>query len=367
MNIQKSEALYLRAKIEYYEGTPIMDDPEFDALEKMLKESGSKVHEQVGSKRKDFDFAHPTRMLSLAKIQTEKGDYKLDEFAQWLAKKALQLKTPVEMVLLSASPKFDGSAINIIYRDGTLDLILTRGDGKFGKNITKRLKNKIPNNIEVSGVAEIRCEVVIDTDVFEKKYSTEFANARNFVAGVLGKDDFDKEKINDLTLMPLHFIHDGVHSTDLELYLKGYSDYSHNIWDRNFSYESYINLVKEFEEVRKTLNFQLDGVVFSFAVDLREELGQNDHHPYWAIAIKYISEETVTEVVGIEWNIGKRGQFTPVVLLKPVQLAGTIVKRASGYNAGYVLNNRIHPGAIVSLRKSGDIIPEILNVIYSPE
>ncbi len=86
-DIQKLEAEYLRAKIEYYEGNSIMSDLEFDALEQHLINLGSKVHEQVGAKRKDFDFPHPTKMLSLAKLQTEEGNYMKDEFWTWFSKR----------------------------------------------------------------------------------------------------------------------------------------------------------------------------------------------------------------------------------------------------------------------------------------
>ena len=197
MNIKRLEAEYLRAKIEYYEGNEIMSDAAFDALEKILKDAGSKVTEQIGSKRKDFDFPHPTKMLSLAKIQMEKDKYMYDKFYTWFSKKASIVG---KMAFLQASPKFDGSAINIIYRDGALENILTRGDGKAGKNLTKRLAPKVPAKIDVEGTVEIRCEVVVDTNIFEKKYSVEFKNARNFVAGVLGKDDYSQEKVFSIHL-----------------------------------------------------------------------------------------------------------------------------------------------------------------------
>jgi len=368
-DIKRLENQYLKAKIAYYEGEPIMEDHEFDGLEKILKEAGSKVHEQVGSKRKDFDFSHPTKMLSLSKIQTEKGDHKKEEFLSWFSKRASIVgKTG----MLEASPKFDGSAINIIYRDGRLENILTRGDGLAGKNLTKRLAPKVPNKVDAKGIVQIRCEVVVDTNLFEKKYASEFKNARNFVAGVLGKDDYDTEKINDLTLIPLHFITNGKHQTqdDFVLYSRiadregktEYPDFCRK-WNTQFVFEQYEDIIKEFEEKRKTLNFQLDGVVISFPVQVRKDLGENDHDPEWALAIKFVPEGAVTKVVGVEWNIGKRGQFTPVVLLDPVELVGTTVKRASGYNAGFLKDNGLGKGAIVAVEKAGDIIPEIVKVI----
>jgi len=364
-DITKLESQYLKAKIEYYEGHPIMTDSEFDSLEQILIKAGSKVHEQVGSKRKDFDFEHPTKMLSLSKIQTEKDNYMFNEFYSWYEKRASKIPN---IGILYASPKFDGSAINIIYRDGKLENILTRGDGIAGKNLTKRLKPYVPNTVDAKGIVQVRCEVVIDTNIFEKKYAAEFANARNFVAGVLGKDDYDKDKVADLTLIPLHFITNGKQQTlaDFILYARisetEYPDFCKN-WNTSFEVKNYVDTIKEFEKARKTLNFQLDGVVLSFNAEVRKDLGENDHDPEWALAIKFVPEGAVTTVKGIEWNIGKRGQFTPVVLLEPVQLAGTTVKRASGYNAGFLLDNGIGPGAVVAVEKAGDIIPELVNII----
>jgi len=343
-DIKKLEAQYLSAKISYYEGNPTMTDAEFDALEQILIKEGSKVHEQVGSKRKDFDFPHPTRMLSLAKIQTEKDNNKYDEFYKWFSKRASIVG---KMGMLYASPKFDGSAINIIYRNGNLESILTRGDGFYGKTITNRLKSHVPPVISEKGIVQIRCEVVIDVNVFKKKYADEFANARNFVAGILGKDEEDKEKLNDLTIIPLHYIVDGEHQT---LDSRIFSEYP-NVktgWSTAFVYEDYGKVLKLIEKERESLNFQLDGMVISFPEQVRSELGENDHDPHWSVAIKFPAEEVVSEVVDIEWNISKRGELTPVVIMKPVQLMGSLVKRASAYNAGYIIKNKIKPGAIIS-------------------
>ena len=115
--------------------------------------------------------------------------------------------------------------------------------------------------------------------------------------------------------------------------------------------------------LRQKFHVQLDGVVISLPVEHRSFLGQNSHDPEWAIAIKFIPEEATTPVNDLELFIGKTGAFTPVIQLEPVQLAGTTVRRASGYNFGYIVNNRIGKGAVVSIAKAGDIIPEVQSVI----
>lgn len=377
MNIQYLEIQYLKAKVAYYEGNPVMTDAAFDVLEAELKTAGSKVVEQVGAKRKDFDFPHPHRMLSLAKIQTESKNgitnYQEDLFNKWFEKvDAIVFKaTGKHIESLFSSPKFDGNAINVIYVNGNLQSVLTRGDGKAGKDITDRFKKYLPatlSNEHATGVLEIRCECVVDQKLFDKKYLGKkedglYANARNFVAGVLGKDDYSLEKVADLTLIPVAYLVDGK-QTRLRSIPENIFGETHQ---KQFVARDYVSLIQAMEELRKTFAIPLDGVVIATPAQFRDALGENEHSPNWAVAIKFIPEESVSVVIGIEWNLSKTGEMCPVVLLKPVQLAGTTVKRASGYNAGYIVKNRIQPGTIVSLCKRGDIIPAIQEVIISLE
>jgi NAD-dependent DNA ligase len=375
-NLSLLELKYLKAKIAYYEGNSILTDAEFDVLEKILKEKGSKVIEQVGSKRKDFDFTHPTKMLSLAKIQTEATpegtNYVENLFQQWYQKRRSKIGVGVELL---ASPKFDGNAINIIYKGYNLINVLTRGDGFTGKDITKRFLNAIDNPIKVIGldlketdILEIRCEVVIETQIFNDKYALEFANPRNYVAGVIGKDDEDEVKISELSIIPLHFILNGEHVEQSHFKMVRNCGMNYNT---KFLSENYVQTIKSFENLRENFRFQLDGVVISYPPLYRKGLGENDHDPEWALAIKFVPKETITEVEGIEWNISKRGELIPTVLLKPVLLDGSTVRRCSGYNANYLKENKVSEGAVISISKAGDIIPEIQKVIvgspFSPE
>ena len=363
--LEQLEETYLKAKIAYYDGTPILTDSEFDALEKILKEEGSKAPDQVGSKRKDFDFSHPTKMLSLLKIQTEATEngtnYMEEEFMKWYKKRESIIGGSTELL---SSMKFDGNAINIIYRGRNLSNILTRGDGFTGKDITKRFKGIIPSTLDLlvndSDVIEIRCEVVIKMAIFNSKYASEFANPRNYVAGVIGKDDEDTQKVSELTIIPLNFLLNGNHVNQFDF--REMPFYSKD-WNQWFKWSNYVDTIKYYEGIRKDFDYQLDGIVISFPVEWREILGVNEHHPEWAVAIKYVPTEVVTEVEDVEWNISKRGELIPTMLLKPVFFDGSTVGRASGYNANYLIKNSIGPGAVVSLIKSGDIIPSLLGVI----
>lgn len=372
-NINLLEEKYLKAKIAYYEGIPFLTDVEFDALEALLKGEGSKVIEQVGSKRKDFDFTHPTKMLSLSKLQTEATpegtNYVEDLFQKWYQKRESMIGVKSQLL---ASQKFDGNAINIIYRGDKLANVLTRGDGFTGKDVTKRFASKVPETIALLGldelskedIIEIRCEVVIKTKIFQEKYAKDFANPRNYVAGVIGKDEEDLQKISELDIIPLIYLINGKHAPQ--------TIFSKNIafcrdYNTIFLPEVYEEVIKGYENFRKDYEYQLDGVVLSFPIQFREILGENDHDPEWSIAIKFVPVQVVTAVEGIEWNLSKRGEIVPTLLLKPVLLDGSTVRRASGYNAGYLIEKRIGPGALVSIAKAGDIIPEIQKVIVETE
>jgi len=382
-NINIVEEKYLKAKIAYYEGNPFLTDTEFDALEKYLKENKSKVIEQVGSKRKDFDFSHPSKMLSLFKIQTENTqsgsiNYMEDEFSKWYQKRKEIIKIKSELL---GSPKFDGNAINIIYRcskDLNLKLtnVLTRGDGFSGKDVTKRFSKYIPellifNELKISenDVIEIRCEVVIKTKIFNEKYfgtreEGKFVNPRNYVGGVIGKDEENEEKISELSIIPLHFLLNGKHINQNHFNKNKLYSINQNI---SFNTKDYIQTIKNYEKLRETFDYQLDGVVISFPVEYREQLGENSHDPEWGLAIKFIPKQAITTVEGIEWNVSKRGELIPTILLKPVLLDGSTVKRASGYNAGYIIDKKVGIGAVISLIKAGDIIPEVQEIIIESD
>jgi NAD-dependent DNA ligase len=360
------ESLYLRSKIKYYEGTPLMDDPTFDMLEEYLKFKNSLVIKQVGAKRKDFDFQHPSPMLSLAKIQMETidgvVDYKEQDYIKWLLPLCVKIQKPLEDLQLLYSPKFDGNAINAIYINSKLHSVVTRGDGKVGKDVTERLRGKLPEQLSKSttGMLEIRCEVVFRKDKFElvnkkrvENGEVPMANPRNYVAGLLGSDDYN-ENAKDLDVRAINFILNGEHLSPFT-----FAEFKAKEYITPGTARYYKKYIESVEEMRDAYPYQLDGVVIALPVEYRKTLGENDHDPEWSLAIKLISEEASTEIIGIEWNVSKTGELSPVVLLEPVQLAGTIVKRVSGYNAGYIIENKLGNGAIITIIKAGEIIPEI--------
>jgi DNA ligase (NAD+) len=166
--------------------------------------------------------------------------------------------------------------------------------------------------------------------------------------------------MSELDIIPLHYLINGRYAPQ-SIFGKNVAfskDYNTSLFAEN-----YMDVIKAHENLRKTYKFQLDGVVISFGVEFREILGQNDHDPEWALAVKFVPAEVITSIEGIEWNLSKRGEIIPTLLLKPVLLDGSTVKRASGYNAKYILENNVKSGTLVSICKRGDIIPAIQKVI----
>lgn len=364
MNLKQSEELYLKAKETYYQGNPIMSDAEFDRLENELKLLGSKVVGVVGLVNdRNAKYPHKTPMLSLSKYQTDKitGLPPTAEATNWMKSRIVGNQEH-----FGFSPKFDGNAANAIYKNGKIDKILSRGNGTHGRDITSKLIGQIPATIPISdGTVEIRAEVVIPRDIFAKKYS-EFKNERNFVAGVLNKDGNDFDVLNDIVFMA-HEIKHTEGKTSEYIDVKYLSDWGFNkkypLIQFYYHYTEFENAFYKMKEYRETKSpFLLDGIVIKVAEKYRNVFGENSHDPNWGVAIKFAPKDVVTTVNDIKWKFGKTGSFTPVAILEPVNLDGSTVGRASIYNYGYVIRNEVYPGAIVTIAKSGDIIPQIIKV-----
>ncbi len=365
-NYTPDEQLYLKAKEAYYKGEPIMSDEDFDILEDTLRNEDSFVVEIVGTSKKGpkLDVPHPTPMLSLDKVKFKKNYVPYQEAVHKLYSKGKGK--------IIYEPKLDGNAITITYENGNLISIASRGTGVLGQNYTDKLKSKVPAKIK-DFTGEVRGECVIDTTLFDQKYLTSedptaktYKNARNFVAGILSSD-IDKtvlEKLKDID-----FVAFDVKGLELEepskwLASKGFEVLDFTVFTIEINEETFVRIYKEFAEYRETCKYQLDGIVAKF-VDpkLREELGETGHHPNWALAIKFVSQQVSTGINGIELGMTKRGELAPVALLDPVELMGSTVRRASLYNASWMIANRCYPGAEVSIIKSGDIIPVITGIV----
>lgn len=362
------EELYLKAKKSYYTGESIMSDDEFDKLEEYLKNENSPVLEIVGFDDEDRNakFNHPSKMLSLAKYQaTLDGVPPTSQALNWMNK--------LNKEDYEGTPKFDGNAVNYIYKNGKLQAILSRGNGTAGRDYTSKLQHTAPSTIDTPSdveIVEIRGEIVIKTSIFDEKYS-QFKNERNFVAGILNRDEDISDIVADFNFMAVeiraHKFNNSMEYLEIGKYLTS--------WGFNNQYELFVLNIKanetSFIEVYNamlnyrltTSPFRLDGFVIKTAEKHRLELGENSHDPNWAVAIKFPPQAAITTIKKIKWNFGKTGEFTPIAVMEPTLLDGTTVTKATMFNYGYVKEKGCFPGAQVSIAKSGDIIPQIQKVI----
>jgi len=369
-NLTPDEELYLKAKQAYYiKGEPIMTDPEFDALEEKLRAEDSFVLDIVGAgtKKKKDVYTHKTKMGSLAKVQFKPNFTPWDELVDKFLSKVPKTAT------LNWEPKLDGNAINIMYENEMLVKVLSRGDGVEGQDYTKKLQKHFPARIKgFSG--EIRGEAVVDQYLFDSKYKKDpnateadpikkYSNARNWVAGILAADYSDKIPYEEIDIVCFEIVG---HTGDTKAQLNKWNFKTHDFMQSTpatINQDDLETLYKKFVKYRENCKYQLDGIVIKTSEDVRSYIGRTDHHPLWAIAVKFVTQEVKTTIIRIEWGMSKRGELCPVAILQPVDLLGSIVTRASVYNASWMLAKKAYPGAEVTLIKSGDIIPKIVDVV----
>jgi len=347
------EQHYMAAKEAYYNGNPLLSDDEFDRLEADLLSLGSDVPYIVGSDDRKAKYSHPSPMLSLAKYQaTAAGLPPTESATSWMKK--------FGATSFEVTPKYDGNAANCIYIDGKLSQALTRGNGAKGRDILDKIKHNLPPTLDIPGTVEIRGEVVISVSTFNEKYAT-FKNPRNYVAGVLNRDENPAETIADLVFVPVEVrVHnDGEVSFESPSRLKGFKHYPFLSYIKPMEFNNCFTTMTEF---RKQSEYQLDGFVIKAPEGLRPQWGENSHDPNWAIAIKFPPKEAITTIKSISWQFGKTGAVTPVAVMEPVDLDGSTVSRATLFNYEYLKKMEAYPGARVSIAKSGDIIPQILRV-----
>lgn len=362
--------LYNKAKEAYYNGTPIMEDFEFDKLETEL---GLENKSYIGSKHNpSYTVQHPFIMGSLSKIQIKKDKNSENiNFGLYLD----SLKKYVGNNKLIITPKYDGCSFEVqTSKSGKIKSISTRGDGEFGKDIKKHILDKVEKALcKVENKESCyRGEVLIDKNIFAQKYS-EFVNPRSFVSGVLNrkfegisteeKEDL-KNKCNDLSIV----IYDVRTKQNKEWKdVEWTSLVSDNIPDFYFENVN-IETAKDFEDIynkfskyRETCKFALDGIVIKPVVSNRIN-NLTLHRPTDCVAIKFIPILEETEVINIEWNLGKSGEYTPVVITNPVIMDGKSVTRANANNIGYLISNKISIGTKLVFSLAGDIIPFIYKV-----
>ena len=361
--------LYNKAKEAYYNGTPIMTDYEFDELERKL---GLENKSYIGAKHNPtYTVKHPYIMGSLSKVQIKRADDGTINWLPYFNEVFKYVCRNSEDPCLIVTPKFDGCSFETIVKEHSIVKISSRGDGDYGKDITQHLIRKFNSTHTSLGFSQytLRGEVLIDKTVFTEKYA-EYVNPRSFVSGLLNRDyDANDEEfqsmLDDLSIV--------IYDTRYVSQDGGWVDAD---WDNfigmdnlptfykhveHFTLQTFIDLYEEFAEYREKCQFALDGIVFKPTTEYRV-LNLVDVRPKDCVAVKFIPMLEETEVVDIEWNVGKTGELCPVIIVNPVVMDGKKITRASAHNYGYLIDNKVSVGTKVILSLAGDIIPFIYKI-----
>lgn len=369
----------------YVLNAPVISDFEYDllmqelqTLEKLYPELASAqsptrhVGSDISAGGEFAQVAHRYPMLSLGNTYSRE---EMHAFGERIARSAGRPFT------YSCELKFDGTAICLTYRDGRLLRALTRGDGTKGDDVTRNVVNipSIPTLLHGTGIPEefeIRGEIYMPFKAFERlnaekeeRAEAPFANPRNAAAGSLKLQDPAQMKSRGLDCVLYHFICDdnpfSRHTECIEaakswgLPVSGYSRTADSIEDA-------MAYIEEWDTRRKSLPFATDGIVIKVnELELQKQLGFTAKSPRWATAYKFKPEQALTPLLSIDYQIGRTGAVTPVANLEPVQLSGTVVKRASLHNKDQMDLLDIHIGDWVYVEKGGEIIPKITGVEVS--
>jgi DNA ligase (NAD+) len=364
-------------KYYYEKSDPKISDQKFDDLKKkildlekkysFLKHKNSPINSVGFRPSKNFKkVRHKISMLSLGNVFNKED---LKNFEKKIFN-FLSLKNNSE-IEYSAEPKIDGISASLIYKNGKFIQGLSRGDGKEGEDITENLKTikdipKIITKKNFPDEIDIRGEVFIQNDDF-KKINDKFANPRNAASGSL------RQKNSDITKdIPLKFI----------AYTYGYSknmkiitqeDFLNNLKFWGFQTNHFNKIIKgidnlilnhqKLEEKRKDINFDIDGIVYKVNdFELQKRLGFSSNAPRWAIAHKFSSNKSVSEILNIEIQLGRTGALTPVAKIKPVNIGGVTVSNATLHNEDEIVRKDIRVSDTVIIERAGDVIPHVISV-----
>ena len=378
----------------YVENSPILSDYEFDMLLKELEALERQYPEfitpdsptqKVGSDRKrEFEqYPHRYPMLSLG------NTYDITE-VEAFADRAV--KGIGNSFTFSCELKFDGTAICLTYRNGRLFRALTRGDGSVGDDVTANVRNirNIPQELTApAGFApsqqkpapwpeefEIRGEIYMPWAAFdrlnqerEKDEEQPFANPRNAASGSLKLIDSSMVANRGLECTLYHMLGEALPYQTHDEALKAAESWGLPVSDKRKicrTIDEIEDFITYWDTERKNLPFATDGIVIKVnELPYQEELGYTAKFPRWAVAYKFKAEQALTRLISIDYQVGRTGAVTPVANLEPVQLSGTVVKRASLHNEEQMRIHDIHIGDYVYVEKGGEIIPKITGVELS--
>ena len=377
-NYFKKIKMFKKYNEAYYDkSNPLVSDSVFDILkreildlEKKYEFLKSKDSPSINTGYKPSKYfkkvKHKTPMLSLSnafdKIDLLNFEKKILNFL------SLENNNIIEY---SAEPKIDGISASLYYKNGKFIQGLSRGDGVEGEDITVNLNtiSDIPKNLKGSNIPneiDIRGEVFIKNSDF-KNLSDKFANPRNAASGSLRQKNPEKTKE-----IPLKFIaYTFGFAKDFNVlkqshFLEILKNWGFKVNKFNKLIKGIDNLIKnhsELEAKRKEIDFDIDGIVYKINnFDIQKRLGFVANAPRWAIAHKFSSDKSISEILNIEIQVGRTGALTPVAKIKPINIGGVLVSNATLHNEDEIQRKDIRIGDVVTVERAGDVIPRVISV-----
>lgn len=355
---------------------------ELDQLEKKFPEyitSDSPTQRVSGKALDRFEkVPHKTRMVSL------NDAFSYPEIEDWEKRNSKLL--PGDTVLeYYTEIKMDGLAISLIYKNGKLEKGLTRGDGRVGENVTSnirtidaiplvlkidKLKRDIPDEVEIRGEVYMETRVFQELNKIQKKNNQpEFANPRNAAAGSIRQLDSKIAAERKLNFMAYDLVTDMGQKTHEESHnlLEELGFSAKLLHEKSMKCKSLNEVYRQFDWIgkkRESLPFWIDGIVVTVnEINIYNKLGIVGKAPRGSVAFKFPAEQATTVVEGIHVQVGRTGALTPVAHLKPVQVAGSTVSRATLHNEDEIKRLNVKIGDTVIIQKAGDIIPDIVEVL----
>ena len=359
----------------YVLGEPVISDMQWDAMyDELTKETGtvlpdSPTHRVGGEPLKGFEqHRHITRLWSMDKVQT------IDALQDWI-RRTEKLAGRGDLPYF-VEYKFDGLTLNLTYREGQLVQAATRGNGEVGEAILPQAKTvrAVPLTIPYQGLLEVQGECIMRLSVLEQYNKTAkepLKNARNAAAGALRNLDpaVTAARRLDAFFYQVGTIENPPYHTQpgmLEFLRKNGFPVSPYLGEPKNA-EELVACIRHIEEIRNTLDFLIDGVVIKVGdFALRERMGFTEKFPRWAVAYKFEAEESVTTLRKVTWELGRTGKLTPLAHLEPVDFYGVTVRKATLNNWGDIQRKRVALGAPVWIRRSNDVIPEIMGRVGEP-
>lgn len=360
------------ARLYYEEDAPVVSDAEYDKLYDELRtleaEEGyslknSPTHRVGGAPKGKFEQStHLLRLYSLDKCQSK------EEFAEWCNR---LVKTVGYFPKLTCEYKFDGLTLNILYNNGELIQAATRGNGTVGEIVTDQVNTirHLPKIIAYKGKIEIQGEGILRLSALERYNETAdepLKNARNGAAGAIRNLNPEVTAKRDLSFFAYNIGYSDKHFASQE-------EMRSFVKEQGFETEGDFSIVNSQKdamkyadmvgEKRETLDYLIDGVVFKVDdVSLRDEIGFTEKFPKWAVAYKFKADEMTTTLNDVVWQVSRSAKLNPIAVLEPVDIGGVTVSRATLNNYGDILKKKVKIGDKVFVRRSNDVIPEIMGV-----